>query len=98
MLWHRGIVAQGGKRIGRCNASSYEQGSSPDSGTATRGNAWPRQRVESPDVRHPLYDTPIVPAAPISSLGCAICDPVIAAWCLAGAPAALGNRRTAAAA
>jgi len=38
------------------------------------------------DVLHHLYGTPIVPFAPTSSLGCAICDPVIAAWCFAGAP------------
>ena len=38
------------------------------------------------DVLHHLYGNPIVPFAPTSSLGCAICDPVIAAWCFAGAP------------
>lgn len=38
------------------------------------------------DVMHHLYGNPIVPFAPSSSLGCAICDPVIAAWCFAGAP------------
>ena len=38
------------------------------------------------DVMHNLYGTPIVPFVPTSSLGCAICDPVIAAWCFAGAP------------
>ena len=38
------------------------------------------------DVMHHLYGNPIVPFVPTSSLGCAICDPVIAAWCLAGAP------------
>ena len=38
------------------------------------------------DVMHHLYGNPIVPFAPTSSLGCAICDPVIAAWCFAGAP------------
>jgi hypothetical protein len=32
------------------------------------------------DVLHHLYGNPIVPFAPTSSLGCAICDPVIAAW------------------
>lgn len=36
------------------------------------------------DVLHHLYGNPIVPFAPTSSLGCAICDPVIAAWCFAG--------------
>jgi len=38
------------------------------------------------DVLHHFYGNPIVPFAPTSSLGCAICDPVIAAWCFAGAP------------
>jgi Family of unknown function (DUF6010) len=38
------------------------------------------------DVLHHLYGKPIVPFAPTSSLGCAICDPVIAIWCFAGAP------------
>lgn len=38
------------------------------------------------DVMHHLYGTPIVPFVPTSSLGCAICDPIIAAWCFAGAP------------
>lgn len=38
------------------------------------------------DVLHHLYGNPIVPFAPTSSLGCAICDPVIALWCFTGAP------------
>jgi cytochrome c biogenesis protein CcdA len=38
------------------------------------------------DVLHDLYGNPIIPFAPTSSLGCAICDPVIALWCFAGAP------------
>jgi len=38
------------------------------------------------DVMHHLYGNPIVPFAPTSSLGCAICDPVIALWCFTGAP------------
>jgi hypothetical protein len=38
------------------------------------------------DVLHHLYGNPIVPFVPGSSLGCAICDPVIAIWCFAGAP------------
>jgi len=37
-------------------------------------------------VLHHLYGNPIIPFAPTSSLGCAICDPVIAIWCFAGAP------------
>ncbi|PYU22172.1 MAG: hypothetical protein DMG30_15570 [Acidobacteria bacterium] len=32
------------------------------------------------DVLHHLYGNPIVPFVPTSSLGCAICDPVIAIW------------------
>src|ERR1700730_5084003 len=33
------------------------------------------------DVVHHLHGRPIIPFVPTSSLGCAICDPVIAAWC-----------------
>ena len=39
------------------------------------------------DIVHHLYGNPIVPFVPTSSLGCAICDPFIAAWCFIGAPA-----------
>ncbi|WP_250550604.1 DUF6010 family protein [Pseudonocardia sp. H11422] len=38
------------------------------------------------DVLHHLYGEPILPFAAHSSLGCAICDPVIAVWCFAGGP------------
>ncbi|MFI9007798.1 DUF6010 family protein [Actinosynnema sp. NPDC053489] len=38
------------------------------------------------DVAHHLYGNPIVPFAEHSSLGCAICDPVIALWAFAGGP------------
>ncbi|MES9605264.1 DUF6010 family protein [Actinomadura sp. NPDC000929] len=38
------------------------------------------------DVVHHVKGNPIVPFAHGSSLGCAICDPVIALWCLAGGP------------
>jgi hypothetical protein len=38
------------------------------------------------DVMHHRYGNPIVPFVPDSSLGCAICDPVLALWCFAGAP------------
>ena len=38
------------------------------------------------DVMHHLYGNPIVPFAAKSSLGCAICDPVIAIWCFAAGP------------
>ena len=41
------------------------------------------------DIVHHLYGNPIVPFAPKSSLGCAICDPVIALWCFMGAPSLL---------
>jgi hypothetical protein len=39
------------------------------------------------DVVHHVRGEPIIPFAEHSSLGCAICDPVIAIWCLAGGPA-----------
>jgi len=42
------------------------------------------------DIVHHLYGTPIVPFVATSSLGCAICDPIIAAWCFAGAPSVFG--------
>ena len=38
------------------------------------------------DIVHHLTGHPIIPFYAISSLGCAICDPVIALWCFAGAP------------
>ncbi len=38
------------------------------------------------DVAHHVQGNPILPFAEHSSLGCAICDPVIALWCLAGGP------------
>jgi len=38
------------------------------------------------DVMHQLYGNPLLPFSLTSSLGCAICDPVIALWCFAGAP------------
>ncbi|GAB2986545.1 DUF6010 family protein [Amycolatopsis acidiphila] len=36
------------------------------------------------DVVHQLKGHPIIPFATHSSLGCAICDPVIAIWCFSG--------------
>ncbi len=42
------------------------------------------------DILHHLYGNPILPFSATSSLGCAICDPVIAAWCFAGAPSLWG--------
>jgi hypothetical protein len=38
------------------------------------------------DVIHDGLGKPILPFAPHSSFGCAICDPVIALWCLANGP------------
>ncbi|QFU88189.1 DUF6010 family protein [Amycolatopsis sp. YIM 10] len=38
------------------------------------------------DALHHWKGTPILPFAEHSSLGCAICDPVIAVWCLMGGP------------
>lgn len=38
------------------------------------------------DVLHCIKGHPILPFAHNSSLGCAICDPVIAMWCLRGGP------------
>lgn len=38
------------------------------------------------DVVHHQLGAPILPFAPVSSFGCAICDPVIALWCFAGGP------------
>jgi hypothetical protein len=38
------------------------------------------------DILYHLYGNPLLPFDATSSLGCAICDPVVAAWCLAGAP------------
>jgi hypothetical protein len=44
------------------------------------------------DILHYLYGNPILPFEAASSLGCAICDPVIAAWCFAGAPSPFTGR------
>jgi uncharacterized protein DUF6010 len=46
------------------------------------------------DVLHHLYGNPVVPFAASSSLGCAICDPVIAIWCFWGAPSILRRMRS----
>ncbi|MBV7671732.1 hypothetical protein STHAL_19995 [Streptomyces halstedii] len=47
------------------------------------------------DVAHWLKGNPILPFAHNSSMGCALCDPVIALWCLCGGPSptALVRRR-----
>ena len=41
------------------------------------------------DVLHHLHGNPIIPFIATSSLGCAICDPVIAVWCFAGGPSVM---------
>jgi hypothetical protein len=46
------------------------------------------------DIVHHLSGEPIIPFAHDSSLGCAICDPIIAVWCLAGGPSVTGALRT----
>ena len=38
------------------------------------------------DYFHHLYGNPIISFVPISSFGCAICDPVLAGWYAIGAP------------
>ncbi|MGI5152874.1 DUF6010 family protein [Plantactinospora sp. CA-294935] len=45
------------------------------------------------DVVHHLRGEPIIPSAHDSSFGCAICDPVIAIWCLAGGPSVWRHAR-----
>jgi hypothetical protein len=42
------------------------------------------------DILHQLYGNPLLPFNRTSSLGCAICDPVLALWFLTGAPSVLG--------
>lgn len=48
------------------------------------------------DVAHQLWGHPIIPFAPQSSFGCAVCDPVLALWYGAGAPTIWRLQRTAA--
>ena len=45
------------------------------------------------DILHHLNGNPLLPFSSTSSLGCAICDPVIAAWCFAGAPSVFDDIR-----
>lgn len=45
------------------------------------------------DLLQHLKGNPIIPFAHDSSLGCAICDPVIAVWCLAGGPSLISLAR-----
>ncbi|WIM99312.1 DUF6010 family protein [Actinoplanes oblitus] len=46
------------------------------------------------DVLHHRAGNPIIPMLHDSSLGCAICDPVIAVWCFAGGPSVLSGPRS----
>jgi hypothetical protein len=52
------------------------------------------------DMLHQLYGNPLLPFELTSSLGCAICDPIVAVWFLAGAPSLFdvvlrrGNRQS----
>ncbi len=41
------------------------------------------------DVLHHLYGNPIVPFAPLSPAGCAICDSILAIWFFYNAPSVL---------
>ncbi len=43
------------------------------------------------DVLHHVSGHPIISFLPTSSFGCAVCDPVIALWCFAGAPALISR-------
>jgi hypothetical protein len=45
------------------------------------------------DVVHHAMGSPLLPFAADSSFGCALCDPVIALWCLAGGPSVADVRR-----
>lgn len=38
------------------------------------------------DLLHHFYATPIIPASPSSSMGCAVCDSILAAWFFLKAP------------
>ena len=46
------------------------------------------------DVAHHLWGHPIIPFAPASSVGCAICDPALAIWYALGAPSVWRRGRT----
>lgn len=45
------------------------------------------------DIVHHLHGHPIIPFVHDSSYGCAICDPVIAVWCLTGGRSVPGTAR-----
>lgn len=45
------------------------------------------------DLAHHLKGNPIMPFQHDSSMACAICDPVIALWCLRGGPSLIGPLR-----
>lgn len=42
------------------------------------------------DLLHHYYGNPIIPMAPASSAGCAICDPILAIWLYFNAPSVFG--------
>jgi Family of unknown function (DUF6010) len=46
------------------------------------------------DILHHFRGHPIIPFVHDSSLGCAICDPVIAIWCLSGGPSVTAMLRS----
>jgi hypothetical protein len=46
------------------------------------------------DIVHHLQGSPIIPELALSSFGCALCDPVIAAWLFLGAPSVYGRFST----
>jgi Family of unknown function (DUF6010) len=46
------------------------------------------------DIVHHLQGSPIIPELALSSVGCALCDPVIAAWLFLGAPSVYGRFST----
>ena len=46
------------------------------------------------DVVHHLYAEPIIPFAPMSSFGCAVCDLALGVWYLAGAPSVFDRLRS----
>ncbi|MBV1859225.1 MAG: hypothetical protein KUG77_12495 [Nannocystaceae bacterium] len=46
------------------------------------------------DLAHHFYGNPIWPFSDLSSMGCAIMDPVLGLWFLAGAPSVFGLRKT----
>lgn len=64
---------------------------------AYRGlNSWPLIGIgwllhTAWDMAHHIKGNPILPFFHDSSLGCAICDPVIALWCFGGGPSLIAS-------